>query len=70
MFFPSRGALGGSLIIWDLDFISQKKIHIFEYFLAIEAVWLSSGLKVLFIALLMPLKGRIARDNCGIIFFN
>lgn len=69
MFFPSRGALGGSLIIWDLDFISQKKIHIFEYFIEIEVVWLTTGLEVLFISVYAP-QGQIARDNYGIMFFS
>lgn len=64
---PSCGALGGILLIQDLDHISYKKTHSSDYFIAIEAVWSSLGLLVLFI-LVTLLKGLITRDNYGLLF--
>lgn len=48
-FSPSCGASGGIIAIRDLDSISHTRVLIHDWNVAIPAVWVHLGLKVVFI---------------------
>lgn len=49
-----RGASGGILAIWDLDSITKNNVIISDCFIVVEAVWVHTGLDVMFIVVYAP----------------
>lgn len=53
-FSPPGGASGGILAIWDLSYISHKRVISTNWYVVVDAVWQNSGLNVLFIVVYTP----------------
>lgn len=53
-FSPSRSASGDILVVWNPDHISHKQVIITDNYLAINTVWTTTGLEVMFIVIYTP----------------
>lgn len=47
---PSHGASGGILVIWDHNRFSKKRVISSDWFVAVEGVWVSSGVEVVHVS--------------------
>lgn len=54
VFSLSHGASSSIHAIWDPNCISKKRVIISDYFVAVEVIWLNSGLEILFISAYAP----------------
>ncbi|CAI9285302.1 unnamed protein product [Lactuca saligna] len=61
-FSSSRGSSGGILVVWDHTIISQKNVFTFTWFVVIEAIWVPSGLAVMFIVVYAPQGANDKRE--------